>query len=316
MNSENLRITHYTSDQKKNWDDFVQNSKNGNFIFLRDYMEYHQDRFHDHSLMIYEKDQLVALLPGHTATQNYFSHNGLSYGGFLTDSHMKTPLMLDIFKETTRYLQDLNYKKWFYKSIPHIHHILPAEEDLYALFIHEAQLWRRDVMPVVFPDIEPKIQERRSRGIKKALKAGIVIKETNNLAVYWNILSEVLWKQHQVKPVHSLKEIMYLQAIFPKHIKLYAAYSDEETMIAGVLCYQSAKVWRSQYIASNAIGRKHSALDLIFFDLLKRANEQKVCFDFGPCNENNGKILNTGLIEQKEGFGARAITHDFYELIL
>lgn len=37
-------------------------------------------------------------------------------------------------------------------------------------------------------------------------------------------------------------------------------------------------------------------------------------FDFGISNENNGRFLNRGLIAQKEGFGARTIVHDFYEL--
>ena len=30
--------------------------------------------------------------------------------------------------------------------------------------------------------------------------------------------------------------------------------------------------------------------------------------------KNEGRFLNAGLIAQKEGFGARAVVHDFYEL--
>jgi hypothetical protein len=39
-------------------------------------------------------------------------------------------------------------------------------------------------------------------------------------------------------------------------------------------------------------------------------------FDFGISNERGGRILNEGLADYKEGFGARAVAHDFYELML
>ena len=35
------------------WDTFVQESKNGTFLFVRDYMDYHRDRFQDCSLLVY-----------------------------------------------------------------------------------------------------------------------------------------------------------------------------------------------------------------------------------------------------------------------
>jgi hypothetical protein len=33
-------------------------------------------------------------------------------------------------------------------------------------------------------------------------------------------------------------------------------------------------------------------------------------FDFGTADECDGRYLNRGLIDQKEGFGARAVVHD------
>ena len=44
-------------------------SKNGTFLFLRAYMDYHSDRFHDHSLMFHnEKGKLIAVLPANIKT--------------------------------------------------------------------------------------------------------------------------------------------------------------------------------------------------------------------------------------------------------
>jgi len=45
-------VQRYTADQQPQWDDFVSNSKNGTFLFFRGYMDYHRDRFPDHSLLV------------------------------------------------------------------------------------------------------------------------------------------------------------------------------------------------------------------------------------------------------------------------
>jgi lipid II:glycine glycyltransferase (peptidoglycan interpeptide bridge formation enzyme) len=36
--------------------------------------------------------------------------------------------------------------------------------------------------------------------------------------------------------------------------------------------------------------------------------------DFGISTELDGRQLNAGLIDYKEGFGARAVNYDFYEM--
>ena len=57
-----MEIHRYEPTDKTSWDKFVQGSKNGTFLFLRDYMDYHSDRFDDHSLMVRDqKGKLLAL---------------------------------------------------------------------------------------------------------------------------------------------------------------------------------------------------------------------------------------------------------------
>ena len=67
-------------------------------------------------------------------------------------------------------------------------------------------------------------------------------------------------------------------------------------------------------MASSAIGKEIGALDFVLNDLIKNIYRDYKYFDFGISNENNGQFLNEGLIAQKEGFGARAICHDFYKI--
>ncbi|SDE80971.1 hypothetical protein, partial [Sporomusa acidovorans] len=69
-----------------------------------------------------------------------------------------------------------------------------------------------------------------------------------------------------------------------------------------------------QYLANSEEGRSTGALDLVIHYLVTEVYKDKIYFDFGISNEKQGRFLNTGLIAQKEGFGARAVVHDFYSL--
>lgn len=306
-----MNIEIYQKAHKSLWDEFVQKSKNGNFLFLRDYMEYHQDRFHDSSLLIFDNQKLIALLPAHIKEKVFASHLGLTFGGFITSETMKVPIMLDIFEVVLKHLKEKGCNQFLYKTTPHIHHKLPAEEDRYALFRLDAKLFRRDAFSIVMQDCKVPYQERRLRSIKKALKANIKCEFSLDLKTYWDILCTTLEIGHGVKPVHSLEEIKILQSRFPQHIKLYACFS-EKKMLAGVIVYETDLVARSQYIAATEEGKESGALDLLFSYLLENVYKKKKCFDFGPSNEQNGRFLNKGLIDQKEGFGARALVHDHY----
>ena len=58
-----LEVRRYTGEHSDEWNRFVAASKNGTFLFDRNYMDYHADRFSDHSLMIYRNGSVYALLP-------------------------------------------------------------------------------------------------------------------------------------------------------------------------------------------------------------------------------------------------------------
>ena len=54
-----MQIFLYKTEHKQIWDGFIKNSKNGHFIHLRDYMEYHSDRFADNSILFFEDNNLI-----------------------------------------------------------------------------------------------------------------------------------------------------------------------------------------------------------------------------------------------------------------
>ena len=75
-----MRIEVYNHTYKKQWDDFVKKSKNGTFLFFRDFIEYHGEKFKEYSLMFFIEDELVALMPGHIENKVFYTHKGLTYG--------------------------------------------------------------------------------------------------------------------------------------------------------------------------------------------------------------------------------------------
>jgi hypothetical protein len=309
-----MRVQLYNESLKPVWDDFVRCSKNGTFLFFRDYMDYHRDRFADHSLLIWDdKQRLIALLPANKRDNKLASHGGLTYGGFITDETMKTPLMLAVFEETIKYLRQNSFTGLMYKTIPYIYAKIPAEEDRYALFLDNARLIRRGVISVIANSRRPEFQERRMRGVKKASANGLCVELSEDWNGYWKVLSETICNTYQTQPVHSLDEIKRLYARFPENIKLFACFRQTD-LLGGVVIYETDLVARTQYIAAGEQGKELGALDMVFHYLLNEVYSQKPFFEFGTSDEDNGRRLNKGLIDQKEGFGARTIVHDHYEI--
>jgi hypothetical protein len=53
-------------------------------------------------------------------------------------------------------------------------------------------------------------------------------------------------------------------------------------------------------------------LDKVISSTIFEAREAGASFfSFGVSTESNGRILNEGLLWQKESFGARSVVHDF-----
>ena len=309
-----IQVHRYEDAQAGEWNAFLKASRNGTFVLDRGFMDYHRDRFHDHSLVLRDAGGAIcALLPGNERDGALHSHGGLTYGGLVVGDATGSVAALEMFDALRAYLREAGLSALHYKTIPSIYHRLPAEEDRYALFRAGARLSRRDVLSVVPREGRMRFQERRARGVKSARKAGVTVRESDDYAAFWRVLEETLMARHGVPPVHSLQEIELLHGRFPEAIRLFAAEADGE-VVAGCVVFETPRVAHVQYIAAGEAGRRTHALDAVFDHLLNERYPGKEYFDFGISNEQAGQILNTGLVEQKEGFGARTVVHDFYEL--
>jgi len=303
-------------DNKDAWNSFNSTSKNGTFLFHRTYMEYHNALFKDFSLLVYdENNSLIALLPANIEEDKLFSHQGLTYGGLVTNTRMTTPKMVHLFESLISFLKENHINSFLYKTIPSIYYDVISQEDQYALFLNKAELVRRDVISVIDYSVTIPFQERRLRSLKKAEKENLIIESPSDFSEFWELLTNVLAERHNVKPTHSLEEITYLSSHFKENINLYTCRKGNE-ILAGVILYINKHTVHAQYIAASKEGLNIGALDFLFFYLIKKFKEGNKYFSFGISNENNGYYLNEGLISQKEGFGARSVLHDTYLISL
>ncbi|MBQ3556086.1 MAG: GNAT family N-acetyltransferase [Bacteroidales bacterium] len=305
----------YNSSLASEWDRVVEESRNGTFLFKRNYLDYHSDRFSDHSLMFELGGEIVALLPANQKEGVIYSHQGLTYGGVIMTSRCKGAVVLEIFEKMIGYYRANGIKAIIYKPVPHIYHIKPSEEDIYALYRYKAELYSCGISSTIDLTQEICFNSLRTRGVKKALANNVEIKEEFNFAPFWEMLTQNLQQRHSVSPVHTLKEIEMLRDRFPENIRLYTASQSNE-LLAGVVIYETATCIHSQYIASSQKGRDLSALDLLFLNLIKERYKEYRYFDFGISTESNGDILNNGLLSQKEGFGATATIYNSYKITL
>ena len=295
------------------WNQFVSASKNGTFLFDRRFMDYHSDRFSDHSLMCYREGRLYALLPANEKGDTLVSHGGLTYGGLVTDSRCSAKGVLDTFTAINDYLRAAGFRHVVYKAIPWIYHQLPAEEDLYALTaVCHARLTIRDISSAIVATRRLKFTESRRSGLRKALKAGLRICESDDVAAFWHILNDNLTQKYAVRPVHTADELRLLQSRFPENIKLWLVY-DGDKPVGGTLLFLTPQVLHTQYISATPYGKQHGAIDLLFDHLINHVYADYPYIDFGKSTVSDSADLNEQLIFQKEGFGARAVCYDTYE---
>lgn len=278
-------------------------------------MEYHSDRFNDYSLLIRDnKERLIAVLPANLSKNTLYTHEGLTFGGLCLEKKTTTNQVYEIFILIIKYLKKKDFiHKFVYKRIPDFYTLYPSQEDLYALFLLDAKLIRRDISTTIDLENPLEFSKMRNRRINKARKFGLVIEEINSLFGFWEILKDTLYSQHNTRPAHSLSEIESLKKKFPKNIRCFVAKKDQE-ILAGTLVFETSNVVHTQYLANSEFGRKIGALDLIISTLIKNIFKKKRYFNFGISTYDKGKKLNNGLIFQKEGFGGRGFIHDFFEI--
>lgn len=306
-------IKRYDETFHDSWNRYVAKARNATFLFYREYMDYHSDRFRDHSLLFFVGNHLHSILPAHEVGDIFCSHRGLTYGGLLMDDDVTTADVLCLFEELNEYLRSHGFRKVLYRSIPWVYHRLPSEEDLYAVFWKcGARLQQRMSGTVIFMDEHLRWRKDHRRRLRQALQAGISVKRNASLAEFWPVLNDNLQRKYQAQSVHTLEEIELLKSRFPNEIVQYNAYLDGK-IVGGITFYVMGHVLHGQYSGTTDDGKRLGAMEAIYDQVMYHDYANMRYLDFGTSNEQGGLVLNEGLIAHKEGYGGRTVCYDTYE---
>tara|TARA_B110000240_G_scaffold67745_1_gene77179 strand:- start:884 stop:1861 length:978 start_codon:yes stop_codon:yes gene_type:complete len=308
----NYRVEKYTKENRLAWDTFISGAKNATFLFARDFMEYHSDRFTDYSLLVYKDDLLYAVLPANIVGDKLYSHKGLTYGSLVLSKSAKLLYTFEAFKALLAFLNAKAISTLELRNIPTFYNTMPSDELSYFLFKANATLIKRDALMVIDTSTKIKFQKNRREGINKAKRNGLTIAVDDNFEGFWNeILIPNLQKKHGVAPVHSLEEIQLLAAKFPDHIKQVNVYKDN-VIVAGTTLFLTKTTIHPQYVSGNSDKNSFGSLDLAYDYIINHFDSSRRYFDFNISSEENGTALNSGLIFWKESCGARTYVADNY----
>jgi hypothetical protein len=314
---KNYSIRPYQESDYELWNTFVTAAKNATFLFHRDFMEYHKDRFDDFSLLVFDGVNLVAVLPANRVDNKVYSHQGLTYGGFVYRSKLKieeVQTMLDLLFD---FFKSERIEYFYLHPIPSFYLGQGNAAIDFFLIKKGAQLYRKEMNMVAHLNQEIPISKSKVKHFRRTELLGLRVVEESNFQPFWEkILEPRLLEKYDAKPVHSLAEIQLLKERFPKNIKQFSAYLEEE-IVAGITLFEFDNGVKSQYGATSKKGETCRALDFLFISLLDIFQKQgKLFFDMGIVNDSSEKGFHSGLLQQKEELGCTVWSQDFYKITL
>ncbi|WP_117190687.1 GNAT family N-acetyltransferase [Rhizobium terrae] len=308
-----ITVAPYDAMMKQAWNAFNRDAVNGHFLFDRNFMEYHADRFDDASLVLLKQGVVAGIFPASRAGTHLYSHQGLTFGGLVHSQDLRIDEVLEMFNALGEHAKEMGVDSIVYKAMPTIYNRAPAEGSIYALFRNDAICRRRDTSATIDYRAPGQRSRRRARALRKSQAADLqLVWDKDGWEEYWQVLAEVLARRHSRSPVHTCSEIRMLADRFPDNIKLFVAKKDDAT-VAGVVMFETEHVAHAQYIAAGSRGQELAALDAIFDHLIGHYAGSKRYFDFGISTEQEGRHLNTGLADYKHEWGAGCVVYDTYQ---
>jgi hypothetical protein len=295
------------------WNELNETANGGHFLFHRDFMEYHADRFTDASLILVRDHAPIALFPANRDGDTLHSHQGLTFGGIVHGDGVRVEQVLEMFDALVAHARRTAATSIVYKAMPSIYRRSPAEDSLYALFRHGAQCRRREASAAIDYRAPGRRSRRRERALRKSARPGLEFGWDEAWEEYWRVLADVLRRRHDRAPVHSAHEIRLLATRFPANIRLFTARRSE-AIVAGVVMFETPYVAHAQYVAASPEGQALCALDGIIDRLIAFYESRKRYFDFGISTEQAGLQLNVGLAGYKREWGGGCVVQDTYQI--
>ena len=303
-----IKVKKFINENTTVWDNFINASNNGTLFHYRSFLNYHENiQFNDHSLLFYEDNKLIALLPAAIKNDEFCSHPGISFGGFIFDKHLSFSNANNIIKSFMVYINKINCKKIKITIPPDCYSQEKSDYIEFCLTQYNFKYEHLELSNVLklgnnFDILYQSYKPSARQATRKADKSGVVISKSENLNEFYDILTNNLSLRHNVTPTHTLSELKKLKNLFPDQITLFTAALDNQ-MIAGILnfiCNDNTVL--AFYISHNTDFQNVRPLNMLFTHIFKWAiNSNYQFYDFGLFTVNGEP--NESLARFKESFG-------------
>ncbi len=309
------QVRRYLQADYQAWNSFIGTAKNATFLFHRDFMEYHSDRFEDFSLMIFDNNKLVAVFPANRVGDRVFSHQGLTYGGLVYGNAITGERVFEMFDALIYFMRNESADLQI-KMLPPWYNKTPTNEIDYYL-AKNGRLLKREMNLAIDLKSDFSISSSKLKHFRRVSQLGMEIRQERDFSGFWNtVLIPRLEERFGAKPVHNLQEIKLLSERFPEQIHQFNVYNDEN-IVAGITIFDFGNGVKSQYGATTKEGEALRALDFLFINLIQKYKQMGYSFfDMGTVAEDNEAGYNSGLLNQKLELGCTIYNQDFYSITL
>ncbi len=298
-------------------------ANNGTLFHERKFLGYHPEgRFVDHSLIVEKNGKLKALFPAvdiiSDGKRALVSHQGSSYGGIVVHESLSFRDGYDFVESIIDYAQQMGFDRIQMTLPPAIYQRRVSNYLDFSLIKHGFSYKKRDISSMLTIEATPEKNLERftathRTAVRKAIKQGVSIRETEDWSDFYALLQENLKIRHNVQPTHSLAELLKLKGLYPNRIRLFGAYFDEQ-LIAGVVNFTvNEDVVLAFYISHKEAFQHLRAVNLLFYKIISWCHGNNFKFlDFGIFTVDMAP--NFGLGRFKENFGASGVFRDTFEL--
>jgi hypothetical protein len=310
--------------QNREWNELLSNDYNmfydNRFISYNDVFK---KDINWHHLIFKDKNKVNAILNGCERNKDgrkiYISCDGVSFGGFLWRERLNVVDYINTINSFKVYLRVNGFDGCIIRNQPFLYEKNPNEEYEYSLINQGFVISSHSITNIIsLNEFEfEKLTNPKKRAIQKSEKK-IEIKtiEKNVNADSMNEYYDVLFKNRQkknVKPTHTLEELVYLKQNLPERIILFSA--EIENTIAGVCILFLVKndVVLNFYLATDEIYKKDRVADFLLYKSIEWAKDSNYrLYDIGTSNV--GINFLEGLFEFKKKFMANGFLRKTFEL--
>ncbi len=319
-----MKILEYSPELAAQWDNFVGESNNGTIFHTQKFLSYHPEgRFENHHLIFVDRGRWIGVLPGAAKMRDgkriYVSHPGASFGGIAANTKAGMSASNGMVECWIEWAKERGFEGVEFTRVPLIYHKFPEEHVDFFLICKGASFVKRELTAVLRLCATPEenfalFRPEARTATRKANKAGVIVTTDGNIPDFYSVLEANLFARHNVKPTHTLEELLDLKGRFPDKIHQFNALLDGE-LLAGVTLWEANERTAIAFYISHSEGHQEfRPLNLVFWELFQWLIARGFSWiDFGTFTLEMEP--NFGLARFKESFGAKGIFRDTLRLL-